>query len=74
MDPKRGELGSHKTVRRNMTTLGKWNPKYMLVNRFEITMVYLAASLALLIMSQSYVELYTKYFSFFQSIGLLESR
>ena len=26
-----------------MTTFGKWNPKYMLVNRFEITKVYLAA-------------------------------
>ena len=45
-----------------MTTFGKWNPKYMLVNRFEITKVYLAACLAFLIMNQSYPELYRKYF------------
>ena len=45
-----------------MTTFGKWNPKYMLVNRFEITKVYLAACLALLKMNQSYPELYRKYF------------
>ena len=45
-----------------MTTFGKWNPKYMLVNRFEIAKIYLAASIALLKMNQSHPELYIKYF------------
>ena len=45
-----------------MTTFGKWNPKHMVVNRFEITKVYLAVSLALLLITQIYPELYRKYF------------
>ena len=28
-----------------MTTFGKWNPKYMLVNRFDLAKIYLAASI-----------------------------
>ena len=38
----------------------------MLVNRFEVAKIYLAASIALLKMNQSHPELYRKYFIFFR--------